>query len=53
MGAVKQMKTRIGLAAQPKSMRSTIDAIRREQRHGLARNWCVNRDVQPNKITPE
>ena len=36
MAAVKLMRTRIGLLAQPKSMRSIIDATRREQRHGLA-----------------
>ena len=34
--AVKLMRTRIGLLAQPKSMRSIIDATQREQRHGLA-----------------
>ena len=34
--AVKLMRTRIGLLAQPKSMRSIIDATRREQRHGSA-----------------
>jgi hypothetical protein len=37
------MRTRIVLQAQPKSMRAIIDATQREQRHGLARNWCVNR----------
>jgi hypothetical protein len=36
IGAVKLMRTRIGLLSQPKSMRSIIDATRREQRHGLA-----------------
>ena len=35
-GAVKLMRTRIGLLAQPKSMRSIIDATQREQRHGSA-----------------
>jgi len=35
-GAVKQTRTSIGLLAQPKSMRSIIDATQREQRHGLA-----------------
>ena len=34
--AVKLMRTRIGLLAQPKSMRSIIDATQREQRHGSA-----------------
>ncbi|MFQ3357659.1 MAG: hypothetical protein ACI85H_001644 [Paracoccaceae bacterium] len=34
--AVKLMRTRIGLLARPKSMRSTVDATQREQRHGLA-----------------
>ncbi|MGY9029915.1 MAG: hypothetical protein ACKVIU_08685, partial [Rhodobacterales bacterium] len=33
-GAIKLMRTRIGLLAQPKSMRSIIDATRREQRYG-------------------
>ena len=32
----KQPRTRIGLLAQPKSMRSIIDATQREQRHGSA-----------------
>jgi hypothetical protein len=36
IGAVKLMRTRIGLLAQPKSMRSIIDATQREQWHGLA-----------------
>ncbi len=35
-GAVKLMRTRIGLLAPPKSMRSIIDATQREQRHGSA-----------------
>ena len=35
-GAVKLMRTRIRLLAQPKSMRSIIDATEREQRHGSA-----------------
>ena len=30
------MRTRIGLLAQPKSMRLIIAATQREQRHGLA-----------------
>ena len=34
--AVKQIRTSIGLLAQPKPMRSIIDATRREQRHGSA-----------------
>ena len=34
--AVKLMRTRIGLLAQPKSMRSIIDATQREQRYGSA-----------------
>ena len=34
--AVKLMRTRIRLLAQPKSMRSIIDATQREQRYGLA-----------------
>jgi hypothetical protein len=36
LGATLQRRTRITLLAQPKSMRSIIDATRREQRHGLA-----------------
>ena len=32
MGAVRQMRTRIGLLAQPKSMRSIIGATQQEQR---------------------
>ena len=35
-GAVKRMGTRIGLLAQPESMRSIIGAIRQEPRHGSA-----------------
>jgi hypothetical protein len=35
-GAVKLIRTRIRLLAQPKSMRSIIDATQREQRHGSA-----------------
>jgi len=38
------MRTRITLLAQPKSMRSTIDATRQEPRHGSAWNWGVNKD---------
>ena len=34
-GFFKLMRTRIKLLAQPKSMRSIIDATQREQRHGL------------------
>ena len=37
-GAVKLMRTLISLLAQPKSMRSIIDATRREQLHGLAKS---------------
>ena len=32
--AVRQMRTHIRLLAQPKSMRSIVDATQREQRHG-------------------
>ena len=42
--AANLMRTRIGLLAQPNSMRSITDATQREQRHGLAWNWCVNRN---------
>ena len=41
------MRTRIELLAQPKSMRSIIDATRRERWHGLAWNWCVIRGGVP------
>ena len=34
--AVRQIKTRPRLLAQPKSMRPIIDATQREQRHELA-----------------
>ena len=34
--AIKPTRTRIRLLAQPKSMRSIIDATQREQRHGSA-----------------
>ena len=51
-GAVKLMRTRIGLLAQPKSMRSIIDATRQKQRHGSAWNWCVNRDDIRTKLPP-
>ena len=46
-GAVKLMRTRIRLLAQPESMHSIIDATQREQRHGSAGNWCVNGDGSP------
>ena len=36
IAAVRQIRTRIGLLAQPKSMRSIIDATRQEQRYGSA-----------------
>ena len=35
-GAVKQMRTRIRLLAQPKSMRSIIDVSQQKQQHGSA-----------------
>ena len=35
-GAVRRMRTRIELLAQPKSMHAIIGATQREQRHGLA-----------------
>ena len=34
-GAVRQIRTSIGLLEQPKSMRSIIDATQREQQYGL------------------
>ena len=36
IAAVRQIRTSIRLLAQPKSMRSIIDATQREQRYGLA-----------------
>ena len=36
IAAVKLMRTRIRLLAQPESMRSIIAATQKEQRHGLA-----------------
>jgi len=47
------MRTRIRLQAQPEPMRSIVGATQQEQRRGLAWNWCVCRDVHPNKIIPE
>ena len=35
-GFAKLMRTRIRLLAQPKSMRSIVDATQRQQRHGSA-----------------
>ena len=35
-GAVRRMRTRIGLLAQPESMRSIVGATQRERRRGLA-----------------
>ena len=35
-GVVRPTRTRIGFLAQPKSIRSIIDATQREQRHGSA-----------------
>ena len=42
-GAVRRMRTRIGLLVQPESTPSIIGATQREQRLGLALNWCVSR----------
>ena len=41
---VRRMRTRIGLLALPKPMRSIIHDSRREQRLGLALNCYVSRD---------
>ena len=46
------MRTRIGLLAQPNSMRSITDATQREQRHGLALNWRVNSDAVTKQNYP-
>jgi hypothetical protein len=35
-GAVRRMRTRIRLLAQPEPMRSIVGATQREQRHGSA-----------------
>ena len=48
--AAKLMRTHNGLLAQPKSMRAIIDTSRREQRHGVALNWCV-REMHPTKLS--
>ena len=42
-GPVKPTRTRIRLLAHPKSMRSIIDAIQREQRYGSAGNCLMSR----------
>ncbi len=47
-GAVRLMIASIRLMGQSKSMRSIVDATQREQRHGLACSWCVNRDGAPD-----
>ena len=49
--AVKLMRTRIRLLAQPKSMSSIIDATRREQRRGLSK-WGVFCHTNTLQITP-
>jgi hypothetical protein len=36
IGAIKPIRTRIRVLAQPKSMRSIVDATQREQRHSSA-----------------
>jgi hypothetical protein len=49
-GAVKLMRTRIRLLAQPKPMRSIIDVTQREQRQrGSARNGSCCRDGVPGR----
>ena len=52
-GAVRQMRIRIGLLAQPESMRSIIDATQREQLHGLACTWWLNRDAVTKQNYPQ
>jgi hypothetical protein len=47
-GAVRLMIASIRLMGQSKFMRSIVDATQPEQRHGLARRWCVNRDGVPD-----
>ena len=44
------MRTRIGLLAQPESMRSIVGATQREQRHGSAGNCLVSRSGAPAAI---
>jgi len=51
-GAVKLIKTRIRLPAWLSFMGVTINATQREQRHGLAWNYCVNRNVPLTKLPP-
>ena len=52
-GTVRQMRIRIGLLAQPESMRSIIDATQREQLHGLACTWWLNRDEVTKQNYPQ
>jgi hypothetical protein len=47
------MRIRIGLLAQPESMRSIIDATQREQLHGLACTWWLNRDAVTKQNYPQ
>ena len=58
LAAVRRMRTRIALLAQPESMRSITGATQREQRHGSASNCLVSKSGvhlglynQPN-LTP-
>ena len=50
--AAKLMRTHNGLQAQPNSIHAIIDTSRRDQRHGLALNWCV-REMHPTKLSPQ
>jgi hypothetical protein len=51
-GAVRRMRTRIELLVQPKSMRSIVGAPQREQLHGLACTWWLNRDAVTKQNFP-
>ena len=46
-GAVRRIRTRIGLLAQPESMRSIIGATQREKLRSSAWNWFANRGGVP------
>ena len=51
-GAVRLMRTRIRLLAQPESMSSIVSATQQERWFGLALNWCLNRDAVTDTACP-
>ena len=50
-GAVRRMRTRIGLLVQPESMRSTIALTQREQLHSLLKWGLFSSEYAANKPT--